>query len=811
MTHFDQVPQKVNDEERNIPERQEDDQNTYEYFLEEHFGEKEVPQELQKKFENMQEALYSNAKENRFLDENDPKYNENLAKFEEFAVETILYKEGARDLEIVAVPEKGISVKYTDKNGEKKIKALNKDEQDFFFNMEMYADGLKEHVNAQNFSRYVNGLIEKHTKDGESSPSEKDAQDLIDEVYGEYYQFGFSREDIKDLILIADKEGTPFLEKTGVVPTEKRFQAFKECVANVFLGEERAEIFSKYLTDQQRSKFYKLGIYLMGVGAVEGLTPLFLSKAIGGSNNLEEAALNGLYALGVAGGGGLAKKHLNVMLDRFINEAMQSGLTKKLSREISYLPGEKIGGDPSEVLQATRKSQEGLSRLLKDYALTNIPAIGKIITAGSQLVLKSPLLAVGTIASAPFGAMLYKWARAKKEPLIDETYEQEKQQDKEILSQLGAHFETSSTGQKEQMAKRLEILTKKGMEISHERERLRTETELYRHLISTGNMVAIAILSKAVENIGIHVSEDAINAVVTAQMLSGELDTVMRSNMEALEHMKAMMEMEQIFDNYSYKEIVGDESRLPVETLPNMGIDFKDIGIKLEGRGEVLKNINLKIHPGDFMRLHGDNGAGKTTLLKILSGYYEPTSGEVNIGGVNAKDIKKGGNHGLGSRIAFLPQKPYLYKDSLAENITVGCPGASDEEIRDVIKEVGLDGLLKENNKESNIDIHDKKIDFSKFSGGEEKRIVMARMLLRMRRQDIGIVIMDEPTNDISEKAKDILLDIIKKEKEKKPDMIFITVSHDKDFAKQMKKVIGNMRIIDVDSGNIKETTGRKK
>src|SRR3990167_1749627 len=759
MKHFEAAPQPINSEERNIPEKQEDNKGNFEHFSEEQFGEEEVPKEIIERFEEIQESLIHYGRETRFLGEEDPVFEKALTEFETFAIETVLYKEGARDLDIVAVPEKGVTVKYTDKNDRTIEKEFDKAEHDFFFNMEIYADGIREYGNAKNFSNYITAIFEKYKKEDKIGPTKQEANALIEEVYNEYHQFGFSRQEIADLILVADKEGVSFFEKAGIAPEEKRQELLKTFVTNTMVGKDRAEIFEKYLTDQQRGKFYKMVAALMGIGALEGFSPHFISKAVSGSSDIKEAVFYALSAVALAGIGGFGKQKLNNMLDQYINEVMKSGLTKKISREISYLPGEKIGGDPSKVLRTAERSQEGLNRLLKDYAIINIPAIGTIITAAAQLAVKSPLLAIGTAASAPLGAMLYSWVNEKQGKLIDKAYEKQDEQTKEILKQLGAHFDTAMTGQKEKMA----------------------------------------------ESMGIQIPEKAMNAIITAQLLSGNLDITLRSNMGALGYIKSMVEMEEIFNNYYYKEIVGDESRVPVEDLPNMGIELKNLSMKFNNR-ELLQKLNLGIKPGDFVSLQGFNGHGKSTLLKILSGYYKPTGGSVEIGGVNVQNIKKGGKHALSSRMIFLEQDPFIHPDSVAKNIAAGYPDAAKEEIGEVVKEVGLDYMLEK----GQIGLDDK-IDATRFSGGEKRRLAIARMLIRMRHQDTGIVIMDEPTNDLDTQARRLLLDIIRKEKTKKPDTIFLVISHEKDFMREVEKIVGNVRTILVQDGGITETTHQEQ
>ncbi len=150
---------------------------------------------------------------------------------------------------------------------------------------------------------------------------------------------------------------------------------------------------------------------------------------------------------------------------------------------------------------------------------------------------------------------------------------------------------------------------------------------------------------------------------------------------------------------------------------------------------EVLRGINLTIKPGEKLAILGRSGAGKSTLAALLRGDRVPTKGAVKLNGV-ATDR-------LGDRVAdyisVINQQPYLFNTTIANNIRLGNGNASDDQVWDVLRRVGLDQMVHAlpNGLEAKVDEAG-----LRFSGGERHRLALARILLK----NTPIVLLDEPT-----------------------------------------------------------------
>ena len=120
---------------------------------------------------------------------------------------------------------------------------------------------------------------------------------------------------------------------------------------------------------------------------------------------------------------------------------------------------------------------------------------------------------------------------------------------------------------------------------------------------------------------------------------------------------------------------------------------------KFFGNNLVLKGVNLEINKGEIVTLIGPNGSGKSTIAKLIAGFWDVTGGVITLGGKNIKEIPL---EQLNRQIAYVSQDNYLFDRTIRENIRMGNPAATDEEVEDAAKALGLDNLkdaIEANNK----------------------------------------------------------------------------------------------------------------
>ncbi|TVQ38351.1 MAG: thiol reductant ABC exporter subunit CydC [Wenzhouxiangella sp.] len=180
----------------------------------------------------------------------------------------------------------------------------------------------------------------------------------------------------------------------------------------------------------------------------------------------------------------------------------------------------------------------------------------------------------------------------------------------------------------------------------------------------------------------------------------------------------------------------------------------------------VLSGLNLTIGHGEQWLLSGASGIGKTTLALLLMRQFDPDQGRILLG---AQDLRDYHPDELRRRIAWLPQKPIMLRDTLAANLRLARASASADELVSVLTAVDLDGLLHElpDGLETWLDE-----DGANLSGGQRQRVALARLLLT----NPDIVLLDEPTASLDTATAAIVMNSLDRWLEGRTTVI---ISHD--------------------------------
>ena len=193
--------------------------------------------------------------------------------------------------------------------------------------------------------------------------------------------------------------------------------------------------------------------------------------------------------------------------------------------------------------------------------------------------------------------------------------------------------------------------------------------------------------------------------------------------------------------------VKGLEKYLEMPALPepkeraqvkSMDVTLRDVRFSYTGRAEdeVLHGVNLTLPQGSFTALVGPSGGGKSTVAKLIARFWDVTSGSIEIGGVNVKDMPL---NQLGEYVSFVTQDNFLFRCSLLENIRLGDPSASDEQVKAAARAAQCEEFIAKLPQGYDTPAGEAG---KRLSGGEKQRIAIARMMLK----NAPIVILDEAT-----------------------------------------------------------------
>lgn len=184
----------------------------------------------------------------------------------------------------------------------------------------------------------------------------------------------------------------------------------------------------------------------------------------------------------------------------------------------------------------------------------------------------------------------------------------------------------------------------------------------------------------------------------------------------------------------------------PVELVhPVAGVvDFEDVSFGYTDEKVVLKDINVHVPAGQVVALVGPSGSGKTTFINLICRFYDVNKGKVKLDGVDVRDILRADRT---RSIGLVSQFAALFRDSIRENIRVGRPGATDEEVLQAARQARVDEFA-----ESFPEGYDRMLGEggSGLSGGQRQRVSIARAFLK----NAPVLILDEATSALDMKSE---------------------------------------------------------
>ncbi|MBQ9548272.1 MAG: ABC transporter ATP-binding protein [Bacteroidales bacterium] len=179
----------------------------------------------------------------------------------------------------------------------------------------------------------------------------------------------------------------------------------------------------------------------------------------------------------------------------------------------------------------------------------------------------------------------------------------------------------------------------------------------------------------------------------------------------------------------------------------NEGISFKHVCFSYENGREVLHDINLDIRKGQTIAIVGASGGGKSTLVDLIPRFYDPSSGQITLDGIDIRDLKI---DSLRALMGNVNQDPILFNDTIFNNIAFGVEGATQEAVEEAARIANAHDFIMEKEEGYQTNIGDRGV---KLSGGQRQRISIARAILK----NPPILILDEATAALDTESERIV------------------------------------------------------
>jgi ATP-binding cassette subfamily C protein len=279
-----------------------------------------------------------------------------------------------------------------------------------------------------------------------------------------------------------------------------------------------------------------------------------------------------------------------------------------------------------------------------------------------------------------------------------------------------------------------------------------------------------------------------------------------------VEIMSALVSFERVFEILDLKPLIQQKPDAVESPRGPLSVEFDDVRFSypsadkvslasledvstLDTRGgeEVLHGISFRVEPGQTVALVGSSGAGKSTIAQLLSRLYDVDSGAVRFGGAGSGagvDVRDLTFDSMRETLGMVTQDGHLFHESIASNLRLARPGASEELMWDVLRQARLEDMIRSLPDGLDTVVGDRGY---RLSGGEKARLAIARLLLKQP----AIVILDEATAHLDSESEAAVQDALANALEGRTSLV---------IAHRLSTIINADRVIVVDDGRVVES-----
>ncbi|WP_047984641.1 ABC transporter ATP-binding protein [Ornithinibacillus californiensis] len=216
---------------------------------------------------------------------------------------------------------------------------------------------------------------------------------------------------------------------------------------------------------------------------------------------------------------------------------------------------------------------------------------------------------------------------------------------------------------------------------------------------------------------------------------------------------QSIASIDRVFEFMNEKYDISDKPNAINAERVHGDISFDNVSFQYDDDSTVLKNINLDVNQGETIALVGMSGGGKSTLISLIPRFYDVTGGAIKVDGIDIRDFEA---RTLRNNIGMVLQDNILFGDTVAMNIRMGNPHASDEEVIEAAKAANAHDFIMELPQGYNTLVGERGV---KLSGGQKQRVAIARVFLK----NPPILIFDEATSALDLESEHMIQEAMEK------------------------------------------------
>lgn len=279
-------------------------------------------------------------------------------------------------------------------------------------------------------------------------------------------------------------------------------------------------------------------------------------------------------------------------------------------------------------------------------------------------------------------------------------------------------------------------------------------------------------------------SPGAMFAFITALLLA--YDPARRLAKLQVQLERALVNAQMIYEILDLEPGQADKPGAPALKVDRAEIVFENVGFGYHPGEPVLKGMSFTARPGRTTALIGASGGGKSTVISLLQRFYDVSEGAIRIDGQDIRDVATAS---LRAQIAYVPQTPYLFEGTIRENIRLGRPDATDDEIAEAARQAQAEEFILAQPQGYDTPLGENGIS---LSGGQRQRLSIARALVR----NAPILLLDEATSALDTRSETLVQAALD---EAMKNRTVLVVAH------RLSTIVGADQILVVDGGEIVE------